>query len=257
MSPDYSSICAQCPQKPCTRTSSLIETRPILIKFFNGIPNTCPARASKHFDQNDWKALGQALDEQTLRRILSEVTPVAALVYMTDRDRRSAAVHAVASGRVPILYTPPGSAAQSHVQNLMQVKCKSTVRAIQKIIEAEEQEQALGAAEQVPKPAFLSAKWILPNSQEQGSSEQEITTTAAALENVVCKVDTEGLSYGDQILFHVYLKGMDGSADTKLDTLASSIGSKMSRDSAVVRFLIPDQKAGQKLDGGRELYFIA
>ncbi len=74
---------------------------------------------------------------------------------------------------------------------------------------------------------------------------------------MVCKVHTEGLSYGDQILFHVYLKGMDGSADTKLDTLASSIGSKMSRDSAVVRFLIPDQKAGQKLDGGRELYFIA
>ena len=253
MSQDAFTACQDCPRKPCTRLSYGRCTQPLRLEFGDNVPKACPARLPRPLHPQEWEALGRALEENLLRRILVEVTPVPALAFSSNSARRAAAVRAVASGRVPLLYAPPGSHAYRYVSRWIEEKHKAWARIHRKTVEAEA-EHVPEAAQKEPEPQLVRAAWV--QAGKNAASDPEIES-AAPLEAVGCKVETQGLSYGDQILFHVYLKSKGGTAKEKFDTLVGRVGEKTSKHNAVARLTLPQHKGGRVLEAGQALYFEA
>lgn len=251
------SVCGPCAQKPCLRMiRGPGRPRLVLFESFHRVPGKCPALASRHFSRFDSRVLEEALgeNEHVLQHILGKLTPTPALVFKTEQERRRAAVEAVLSGRIHLLFAPWGSAIHHDIEKMAKAKHKALATAHREVVEAEEEARELQKEAEKPKPELVGAAWRMPEGTPPG--EEKETHIAAPLETIGCEVDALGLMPGDPILFHVFLKGKAGTGDVRLETVAGRLGEKTRGNRARVQVLIPERKHGHALEPGKALYFL-
>ncbi|HLP42883.1 MAG TPA: hypothetical protein VK465_15345 [Fibrobacteria bacterium] len=160
--------------------------RPVLFESFDRVPGECPALASRHFSRFDSRTLEEAQgeNENVFRHILGALTPTPALMFKTEQERRRAAVEAVLSWRIRLLFAPCGSAIHREIEKMVQANHKALVAAHRKVIEAEEEAWELQAEAEKPKPELVGAAWFKPEGTQPGAGKE--TDGAAHLKTISC-----------------------------------------------------------------------
>lgn len=179
--------------------------------------------------------------------IIPHGTPVAAAVERL-----------YSQGLLAVLYAPWGSQVRGYLSSWRKGGVKAGSAGGKTGEAGDEADLVLDGEEDAETPGLSNPEWIR-FEEAAGSSSTESTATTAQLEETVwCKVDTQGMMPGDQLMFHISVKARDGKADLKLETLVGHVGQGRSDDAAMVKVVIPKSKQGREFVAGKDsLTFVA
>lgn len=118
---------------------------------------------------------------------------------------------------------------------------------------SDQEEEAGDAAKEEPTPSLFDPAWI--GIVEGAETELDLAPLGMA---VSCKVNTDHMSLGDNVVITVFLKGRNGAVDARLETLSGRVGEGRDDEAAVANWVVPETGDGSDLEPEKDkIYFVA
>jgi hypothetical protein len=246
------SACPQCAGKPCRALAGSAGTS-VVIAGARRVPRNCPVSIPASKSIAPFAARFQRYRLAEILALASEGSPSGAPRLPASTAPWEAARQLHAAGRIAVLAVAFGDPARKVLDEWRSATQASALKAAEEAVEEEAE-----AAKEARQPGLTNPVWVwLENPKMPGCGEKELES-AAVLDAVWCKVDTQGMMPGDSVTFTVLLLGAGGGEDVKATTLAGRVGEGREDDAAVAKWTVEQSIGGRTVVPNKDkVKFIA